>query len=303
MLRKPNRSIAICKVFIISTLTVISFNSLRAQNYVDTTKKLLLAVAEKRTEPRYLIKPSNVIFPEILQGNESEMLEYIEKFSKRRREYLIRMYKKGQQLLPKAATILSKYNLPTELKILLTLESAYNANAISTAGAVGYWQIMDEVAREYGLKYTPQLSETEKKMLSKQKSKTQLNQNKTIAKQKDDRKNFKLGTHTAARYLRDRRRNLDDNWLLVVASYNCGVGNVWKAMERSRQLNPTFWDISKYLPAETRTYVMNFITLNVIFHNYELFIKSRLNFTEEKIMMSEEMERCAPEDLTVDLDK
>ncbi len=279
-------------------LMVTSFQTLSGQSFRDSTKKALLAVVEKRAETRFIITPSNVVFPELLKGNETEALGYIEKFSKNRRDYLIRMYTKGKQLLPQAATILTRYDLPTELKILLTLESAYNGNAVSKAGAVGYWQIMDEVASEYGMKYIAKLSVAEKKKLEKQKSKKQLKLRKTKAKLADDRKNLNRSTNTAARYLRDRRRNLNDNWLLVVASYNCGIGNVWKAMERSGQLSPTFWNIKNFLPAETRAYVMNFITLNVIFNNYELFLKNKLNFTEEKMMITEQMERSTTEEYT-----
>ena len=296
MLRKPSLQTTQKQVFCIMILMATSFQTLSAQSLRDSTKKVLLAVAEKRTEPRFITRPSNVIYPEILKGNETETLDYIEKFSKNRRDYLIKMYSKGKQLLPKAASILIKYDLPAELKILLTLESAYNGKAVSKAGAVGYWQIMDEVAREYGIKYIAQLSEAEKKKLLKQNSKKGIKTRKTTAELKDDRKNFNTATHTAARYLRDRRRNLDDNWLLVVASYNCGIGNVWKAMERSGQLSPTFWNIKNFLPAETRAYVMNFITLNVIFNNYELFLKSKLNFTEEKMMIAEDIERNAAEE-------
>ena len=296
MLRKPSLQTTQKQVFCIMILMATSFQTLSAQSLRDSTKKVLLAVAEKRTEPRFITRPSNVIYPAILKGNETETLDYIEKFSKNRRDYLIKMYSKGKQLLPKAASILIKYDLPAELKILLTLESAYNGKAVSKAGAVGYWQIMDEVAREYGIKYIAQLSEAETKKLLKQNSKKGIKTRKTTAELKDDRKNFNTATHTAARYLRDRRRNLDDNWLLVVASYNCGIGNVWKAMERSGQLSPTFWNIKNFLPAETRAYVMNFITLNVIFNNYELFLKSKLNFTEEKMMIAEDIERNAAEE-------
>jgi hypothetical protein len=49
-------------------------------------------------------------------------------------------------------------------------------------------------------------------------------------------------------------------------------------MQRSGKKSPTFWDIKKYLPAETRSYVMNFIALNVIFHNYEKFASNNLTF-------------------------
>ncbi|MEI9957612.1 MAG: transglycosylase SLT domain-containing protein [Ferruginibacter sp.] len=76
---------------------------------------------------------------------------------------MIRTYNKGKTYFPKAAAILTKNNLPNEFKVLVALESAFNGNAVSKAGAVGYWQIMDEVAREYGLKYSKQMSAAEKK--------------------------------------------------------------------------------------------------------------------------------------------
>ena len=87
----------------------------------------------------------------------------------------------------------------------------------------------------------------------------------------------------AAKYLRERCRNLNNKLLLIVASYNWGVGNVWHAMEKTGKANPTFWDIKKYLPAETKAYVMNFITLNVIFNNYDKFAKNQLVFTPDVI--------------------
>jgi hypothetical protein len=262
----------------------------------DSLPGKLLAELDNHQQARYIYKTSNVVFPEILKGNEEEMLPYIEKFSNNRRDYLIRMHTKGKLLLPKAATILTKYDLPTELNILLPLESAYNGNAVSKAGAVGYWQIMDEVAKEYGLKYIAQLSKAEKKKQGKIKSSKIEKRQKAVVKIKDDRKNFNVATHSAARYLRDRRRNLDDNWLLIVASYNCGVGNVWNAMKKCEAANPTFWDIKNYLPAETRAYVMNFITLNVIFNNYDLFIKNELCFSTEKVMISDDFENIMTEE-------
>lgn len=238
------------------------------------------------------IAPSNVEFPEILKGNEEQALDYIEKFSNRRRDYLIRMYTKGKKLLPKAAGILKKHDLPEEFKVLMILESAYNADAVSKAGAVGYWQFMDAAAKEYGMKYVPREVKEEtivvKKVVKKRGKKIEIEQKQTVktdvtfspakGKQIDDRKNFNKSTVAAARYLRDRRKNLDDNWLLVVASYNCGIGNVWNAMEKSGKENPTFWDIKQYLPEETRNYVMNFIALNVVYKNYDKFLKNNMVF-------------------------
>ena len=164
---------------------------------------------------------------------------------------------------------------------MLALESAFNANAVSSAGAVGYWQIMDEVAKEYGLKYVAWEKEDKKKKDAKA-----LVVKAPVVKPaavKDDRKNFNKSTYAAARYLKERGRNLNNNLLLMVASYNCGIGNVWEAMKKTGKSNPEFWDIKEYLPAETQAYVMNFIALNVVFNNYEKFKNNTLLFTPTKV--------------------
>jgi len=259
----------------------------KAGNYTDTAKKKLIATVAKKDAGAVTLE-SNVTFPEILTGNEEESLQYIEKFSVNRRAYLIRTYNRSKKFFPKATAILQKYNLPHELKVLLALESAFNGNAVSKAGAVGYWQIMDEVAREYGLKYVAKQSAAEKKKeLKKQVAKT-AQKGKKAAKTvlaKDDRKNFNKSTYAAARYLKDRSRNLDNDLLLMVASYNCGIGNVWEAMKKTGKTDPDFWDVKDYLPSETQAYVMNFITLNVIFHNYEKFSSNNLQFTPVKVKL------------------
>ncbi len=269
----------VAKAFTALLITILFTGNLFAFSDVnpeDTSRKLLMASVVKKNETVVVLKEANVKFPAILAGNEAESIEYVEKFSKSRKEYLIRTYKKSKILFPKAAVILKKYKIPEEFKILLALESGFNGNAVSTAGAVGYWQFMDEVAKEYGLKIT-------EKSRSVKTQKT----NKALQKQpvkkgfSDERKNFVKSTHAAAKYLKDRCRNLNNDWLLIAASYNWGVGNVWNAMEKTGKLNPTFWDIKKYVPAETRAYVMNFIAMNVVFHNYDNFSKNKLCFKQE----------------------
>jgi membrane-bound lytic murein transglycosylase MltF len=108
-----------------------------------------------------------------------------------------------------------------------------------------------------------------------------------VKKVVDDRKNFNLSTKAAALYFRDCYRNLKGDWLLTVASYNCGIGNVWQAMKACGKTDPDFWDIKNYLPAETRAYVMNFIAMNVIFNNYDAFLKNTLRFESVKVKASD----------------
>lgn len=245
----------------------------------DTSRKMSFTGLDKKNASVVVLQEANVVFPEILAGNEAESISYIEKFSSTRKSYLVNTYNRGKKLFPKAEAILKKYNVPLEFKVLLALESGFNANAVSSAGAVGYWQFMDVVAREYGLKIASKVKVEKKGKHSKSIS---TKNKKPLMKLvgNDDRKNFNKSTHAAARYLKDRGRNLDNDWLLIAASYNCGVGNVWNAMERCGKKSPDFWDIKKYLPAETQAYVMNFITLNVIFNNYEAFTKNALCFKD-----------------------
>ena len=178
----------------------------------------------------------------------------------------------------------------------MLLESDCNANALSKAGAVGYWQIMDVVAKEYGLTYVPRLGAEEKRKLTHLDAKKSALFFNTRAKRKDDRKNFNKSTLTAARYLQDKCNTLGNNWLLVVASYNCGMGNIRKAIRKSGKTNPGFWDVKKFLPVETQSYVMNFITLSVIYHNYENFYDHNLNFKAVKIIIPEDFERIQTEE-------
>lgn len=240
-------------------------------------------VAEKKVG----LKKANVQYPDLLEDQQEHFVAYVEKFATNRRAYLVRMYTKGKQFFPKASSILQKYKVPTEFKVLMALESAFNGNAISSAGAVGYWQLMDDVAKEYGLKIIAnQKKEATTKKIASTKTtfkSTKPSDNKKVAVATDDRKHFLKSTHTAARYLRDRMKNLQNDWLLVAASYNWGVGNVWNALDRSGKKNPTFWDIKDKLPAETQAYVMNFIALNVIFLNYEQFVNNQLCFKDEDV--------------------
>lgn len=286
MIRHPYAIFKISRCFWVFFFTVILANSVKAGSFADTTKKRLLASVSANNANIITLEP-NVIFPEVLTGNEKEASLYIEKFSANRRAYIIRTYNRSKKYFPKVTAILKKHNLPQELKVLLALESAFNANAVSKAGAVGYWQIMDEVAKEYGLNY---VAHQKAKAAEKKKAKTvEVAKTKTAKPPvvKDDRKNFNKSTYAAARYLKDRSRNLDNNLLLMVASYNCGVGNVWEAMKKTGKTDPDFWDVKAYLPAETQAYVMNFITLNVVFHNYDKFTANTLMFTPTQVKVED----------------
>ena len=231
-------------------------------NYTDTTKLDNNISTNFTGEYESSINDANIKYPANLQNHREQSLEYVEKYSDKKRHDLINTYQKGKKYFPKITEVLKSYQLPQELKVLIALESGFNANAISKAGAVGYWQIMDGVAKQYGLQIVK----------AKDTAAIRL-------KKKDDRKNLRKSTICAAKYLRDRRSILNNDLLLMVASYNAGIGAVKSAIKKYGKHDADFWDIKKYLPAETRNFVMNFITLNVIFENYEKFLKKQLVFS------------------------
>jgi len=137
---------------------------------------------------------------------------------------------------------LEKKQMPKELKYLAVIESALNLNAVSHAGAVGPWQLMETTARMMGL---------------------------TVSRKHDERRDLYKSTLAATKYLELLYSQLND-WLLVIAAYNSGPTPVQRAIERTGSHN--FWDIKQYLPRETQGHVLAFIATASIFENLSKFI-------------------------------
>lgn len=145
---------------------------------------------------------------------------------------------------------LIKAGLPVELRAMAVIESGLNPLATSRAGAKGLWQFMPITGKEYGLEINSMV---------------------------DERCNPVLATRAACRYLKNMY-DLYGDWTLAIASYNCGPGNVNKAITRSggdpRAFNGDFWDVYYKLPSETRNYVPLFMGATYAFayhkaHNIE----------------------------------
>ncbi len=156
-------------------------------------------------------------------------INYVQDFMIRNREEMDDMKSWGRAYFNLIDGILRQYGLPTQLKYLAVIESNLKPTALSWAGAVGPWQLMPATARILGLKVT---------------------------KKVDERKNYYKSTKAAAIYLRDLYTELGD-WLLVIAAYNGGTGNVYKAAKKSHSMD--FWTLQYYLPAESRNHVKKFI--------------------------------------------
>lgn len=131
--------------------------------------------------------------------------------------------------MPIFEEIFDYYGLPKELRVMAIIESALNPVAVSRANAKGIWQFMYRTALQYNLQITSYV---------------------------DERLDPIASAHAAAKYLRDSYTIFGD-WALAISSYNCGSGNVNKAIRRAGSKN--FWDIYPYLPRETRGYVPAFV--------------------------------------------
>ena len=162
-------------------------------------------------------------------------INFVQDFMIRNQEEMDEMKSWGRPYFNLIDGILAQYGLPTELKYLAVIESNLKPTALSWVGAVGPWQLMPATARMLGLK---------------------------VNRKVDERKNYSKSTRAAALYLRDLYTELGD-WLLVIAAYNGGTANVYKAMKKSHSRD--FWNLQYYLPAESRNHVKKFIGTQYIF--------------------------------------
>ncbi|MDZ4669092.1 MAG: transglycosylase SLT domain-containing protein [bacterium] len=155
---------------------------------------------------------------------------YIDLYANRRRALVSKVLSTSKFYFPIFEEVFDRENIPMEFKYLAVIESALNQRAISPVGAAGLWQFMAPTGRMYGLKTDNYI---------------------------DDRKDIIKSTEASVLYFKNSYRIYHD-WLLVIASYNCGPGNVNKAIRKSGG-KTNIWEIMPYLPKETRGYVPAFI--------------------------------------------
>ncbi len=170
----------------------------------------------------------------------SVVRRYIEVYTKQKRPNVGVMLGLSQYYFPLFDEIFDYYDIPNEMKYMAIIESALNPRAVSRTRAVGLWQFMYGTGRLYGL---------------------------TINSLVDERRDPIKSTHAAARFCKDLYKIYND-WILVIAAYNCGPGNVNKAIRRSGGKR-NYWDIYYYLPRETRGHVPAFIAATYVMNYYK----------------------------------
>jgi membrane-bound lytic murein transglycosylase D len=169
----------------------------------------------------------------------AEVRSYIRMYLNRMRGRLDVMLTLSEFYYPIFEEALARYDVPEELKHLTIVESAMNPNATSRVGAAGLWQFMYTTGKNYGLEV-----------------------NSII----DERRDTYKSSDAAAHYIHDLYKVFGD-WHLAIAAYNCGPGNINKAIARSGGKR-NFWQIYPYLPRETRGYIPAFIAATYIMNFY-----------------------------------
>jgi membrane-bound lytic murein transglycosylase D len=169
---------------------------------------------------------------------------YIERYVDRNRSQVAQMLGLWNYYRPIFEKEIRNHKLPDALKYIPVACSALNPNAVAPSGAAGLWQFMVLPAKGNGLEVN------------------------TLV---DERRDPIKSTEKAAIFLEKLHGSYQD-WLLVVAAFHCGMGNVEKAIRRAQNNNiekPDFWDIYKYLPKETRGYVPAFIAACYVMNYYK----------------------------------
>ena len=157
------------------------------------------------------------------------IFSFIHYFTVRNRGYAKMILERKDTYLPMFEEALARHQMPDDIKYLAIIESGLNPRARSRVGAMGLWQFMPATGREYKL---------------------------YVNNHMDDRMDPELATEAALKYLKALHRMFGD-WEVALAAYNCGPGNVRKAIRRSGGKR-TFWEIYNYLPRETRSYIPQF---------------------------------------------
>jgi len=217
----------------LSTIPYFTLCASCKENEASTTEQETITSTTINSYKKRL-KKLDQLSPFHLAYNE-EVAWYINLYANKRKPSTEKLIGLSDVYFPLFEELLDKYDLPLEFKYLSVVESALNPAIKSHAGAVGLWQFMLNTGKSYGL---------------------------NVNSYEDQRSDPYAATEAACKYFKDLY-NIYHNWELVLAAYNCGPGNVNKAIKRSGY-QKNYWKLWPYLPKETRGYVPAFIAVNYV---------------------------------------
>lgn len=199
----------------------------------DSLPQLSAEQYRERVNQLNMQSPVEMVYNEKVQA-------FINLYAYKRRQLTSKVLGLQDLYFPMIEEVLDRYQLPQELKYLAVVESALNPKARSRAGAMGLWQFMYATGKMYGL-----------------------HQNSYM----DERMDPIKSTEAACQYL-SYLHKMYGRWDLALAAYNCGPGNVNRAMRRAGKRGG-YWEIYDFLPRETRGYVPAFIAVAYVMNHYE----------------------------------
>lgn len=202
--------------------------------YTDTIPVINKATYDYAPDFSYqeLERRYNSLEKEIDIAFNERVMAFINYFNIRNRDYTREMVRRQEMYVPLFEKYLAKYDLPDELKYLPIIESGLNPKATSGPRAVGLWQFMSPTAKDQGLKIDWYI---------------------------DERMDPEKSTEAACKYIKWLYGVFKD-WKMTLAAYNSGIGNVQRAIRRAGNKRD-FWDVYRYLPRETRSYVPQFAAI------------------------------------------
>ena len=236
-------------------------NSWYVKNYTDRLNDMEYQQDVPVSDSVYAARLSQL--PNIIELPYNETVrKCIEFYLERRRDLVEYMLGLEAFYFPMIEETLDKYGLPLELKYLVIIESAMNPIALSRAGASGLWQFVISTGKNYGLEINSLI---------------------------DERRDPIKSTDAACRHLKDLYDTYND-WNLAIAAYNCGAGNVNKAIKRADG-KTDYWAIYPYLPGETRSYVPFFIAVNYVMNYYSYHhlypVQTSLPLSTDTVMVTQ----------------
>ena len=233
------RTFLICALSIITSLCGQDLQPLVSRSSEQSSEHLqrMTSISEalQKVDKETLMKRRFRVLSKNINFTYNKTVDHLINYFKRDKKFLERANVRSAVYYPLFKEIFNEEGVVEEMINLSIIESCISPKAVSRMGATGIWQFMKYTGQTYGLHANAYF---------------------------DERKDIFESTRSAAKFMKDLYTKYED-WLLVVAAYNCGPGNVNKAIRRAGGKRD-IWKIYKHLPRETRGYVPSFIAINYI---------------------------------------
>ncbi|MBE8720291.1 lytic transglycosylase domain-containing protein [Sphingobacterium pedocola] len=250
--------------------SMIEFIDIRQQQIfskLDSIREFIDPDTGNGSEDAGILKRLNGSAKIIPLDYNSQVKSFIDKYtSNNYRPYMNKLLGLSNHFFPIYEQVFDEMGLPEEIKYLSVVESSLDPHLVSRSGAVGPWQFMYATAKSYNLDMDNYV---------------------------DERKDLYISSYAVTQYLKEAHDQFGD-WLLALASYNCGRGCVTRAIQRSGIAAPSFWELSPYLPQETQKYIPKYIAMTYVLSNADYYglvpAETDLDLESKVLMVDKEVD-------------